>query len=232
MHKLLGIILIGAATLLHAQVTMYRGTSFRVPPHCKQVAILGSTPHPTQFLAEGGTIQDLKKINLEDFLDVEYLYDSFKNTLELCMYNNIDHLVIAYLPAHFVAQRAAYPLPVYEQAMDHFLRRIGPQIKNVILKVQAVMDCKIPVTLIMPPRKVLKTVPSTFDSNEHRIQHYIRTFPRLKGLKEPLQVAIINNRGSGQNDAIMRYLSYEYVLQVPLHFTVLELEKDKFHKYI
>lgn len=227
----LGILLL-ISSLLNAQVIMYRGTSFRVPRTCKHLAILGSTPHPTQFLAKGGTVHDLKKINLEDFLDIGYLRDSFKNTLQLCMQNNIDHLVIAYLPAHFVAQRAVYPLSMYEQVIDHFLKRIGPQIKNIISMVLDEMECTMPVTLIMPPRKLLKTVPVAFDSNEHRIQHYIRTFPRLKELQQPLHISIINNRGSEQNEAIMRYLSYEYVLQVPLQFTVLELEKDKFHKYV
>ncbi len=232
MNKVWGILLL-ISSLVNAHVTIYRGTSFRVPRACKNLAILGSTPHPTQFLAQGGTVNDLKKIKLEDFLDVPYLRNSFKNTLQLCMKNKVDHLLIVYLPAHFVAQRAAYTLPVYKQAIEHFLKRIGPQIKNIICKVAGEMGCKIPVTLIMPPRNLLKKVPCSFASSEHRVQHYIRSFPRLKGFtSSSLNISIINNRGSEQNEAIMKYLTYEYLLQIPLHFTVLELENDRFHKYI
>lgn len=234
MNKIFYVLFIGMSLSLNAQVAMYRGTSFCVPHRCKHLAILGSTPHPTQFLAQSGTMDDLRKIRLADFLDIEYLHDSFKNTLKLCMHNNIDHLLIAYLPGHFVAQRAAYALPVYERSMNSFLERIGPQIAAMIRTVAHEIGCEIPVTLVLPPRKVLKTVPIAFSSNEHRIQHYIRSFPRLKGLTvRPFQISIINNCGSDeQNEGIMRYLSYEYVLQTPLNFSVLELKKEKFHNYI
>jgi len=194
---------------------------------------LGSTPHPTQFLAQGGTINDLRRIRLADFLDVEYLCGSLRNTLQLCMKNNVDHLLIAYLPAHFVAQRAAYRLSVYERCINVFLKRIGSQIAAMISAIADEMGSEIPVTLVLPTRKMLRTVPLAFDSDEHRIQHYIRTFPQLKGIADkPFQLSVINNRNSDQNDAIMKYLSYEYVLQMPLHCTVLELDKDKFHRYI
>ncbi len=218
---------------LGATVKLYRGTAFRVPRTCKKLAILGSTPHPTQFLANGGNIHDLKKINLQDFLDMEYLCTSWRNTLQLCMHNNIDHLLVTYLPGHFVAQRQAYPLPIYEREMYSFLRRIAAHIVDVIRATAHELGCIIPITLIVPPRSMLKAVPEAFDSDEHRIQHYIRSLPRLKGIAhKPLHIAIINNRGSDQNEAIMRYLSYEYILQAPLRFSVLELEKEKFHVYI
>jgi len=219
--------------VLHADVTMYRGRSFRLPRTCKHLAILGSTPHPTQYLTQGGAIKDLKNITLADFLDVEYLRDSLRSTLQLCMKNNVDHLLIAYLPAHFVAQRTVYRLSVYERCIRAFVKRIGSQVADLIRSVAREMGSEISVTLVLPTRKALRTVPFAFDSDEHRIQHYIRTFPRLKGIADkPFKLSIINNRNSDQNDAIMKYLSYEYVLQQPLHCTVLELDKEKFHRYI
>jgi hypothetical protein len=232
MRKILLIVLVSCS--LNAQVTMHTTSAFHVPSTCRNIAILGSTPHPTRFLSKNKILEDLSKIDLNDFLDLEYLRDSFEDTLDLCMNHGVDHLLIAYLPGHFVEQRASCSLARFEKSMNAFVKRVGHQVSKVFSAVAKKKKCTIPITLILPPRETLKTVPVAFNSDDHRIQHYIRSFPQLKGLSPTgdYTISIVNNRDSNQNAGIMSYLSYEYVLKAPLNFSVLELKKEKFHKYI
>ncbi len=223
-------------SISNARVKVYRGDSFRVPRTCKHLAILGSTPHPTQFIAnQTGTIDSLKKIKLSDFMDVEYLRDSYKNALFLCMHNQVDHLLIAYLPAHFVELRADYDTHIYVQAIRNFLKSITPQIKALIREVAQEIGCITPVTLVTPNKKGILRVPSFFESKEQKVQHYIRSFPHLKGIRGDtvMRLSIINNQGAEQqNEKIIRYLSYEYLFEGSLNFTTLELDKKTVHKYL
>src|ERR1700689_2328388 len=61
-------------------VTVISGGTYQVPSSCKHLALLGSTPHPTQYLHDHDMDYNrLWRLQLEDFIDVEQLQESFKN---------------------------------------------------------------------------------------------------------------------------------------------------------
>lgn len=114
------------------QITAYIGDQFVIPHDCKHIALLGCTPHPTQYLMDHDNNKELiRNIHIEDFLDIEYVTDSFVRTFEICKNEQIDHLIIAYLPIYFVRMR-----PILgDQFVPYsrmFLNNIVPEIKKLI----------------------------------------------------------------------------------------------------
>ncbi len=235
MNKILLLIGLISSTCF-ATVTIYRGNTFRVPRSCKHLALLGSTPHPTAFLSKQNySINSLRKLPLSRFLDVDYLKESFKQALTQCTEAHIDHLLITYLPAHFYEMRAHLPAYEYERGIRYFLRSIKPQIASLITEVADELKCSFPITVVLPTKKSIQEVPSSFTSSEQRVQHYIRSFPTLSNLSKTksLNLSIINNKGSQEQTAyIEKYLSYEYVLTAHFNFQLLELNHTKFHRYL
>src|SRR5271154_6740858 len=88
------------------RVDAYVGDYFFIPDNCKHIALIGCTPNPTDYLKEHrNTPGILQTVALHDFLDMEYVRDSFDRTFLRCIEHGVEHLVIAYLPIYYVQMR-------------------------------------------------------------------------------------------------------------------------------
>lgn len=214
-------------------VNIYTSEIFYIPKNVKHLALLGCTPQPGKFVQQKCNVEALKNIKLNEFLDIEYLRDSFTTVLTLCKNNNIDHLLIAYLPVYFVDLKQILGSQFIEGSID-FFNAIKPQIQNLLQDIQNDMHCAVPITIIIPTIAKLKQIPNRRIDNAERIQFLIKQFPKIGNLNSSHieMITIINNKGSDQNEDIINYLSYEYLLDKKLNYGVLETNKEKFHKYI
>lgn len=217
--------------LRDASVTRSTGTTFAVPQGCKRLALLGCTPHPTEYLSHKKDPKTMANLTLKDFLDRDDLKDSFTQVLKICEDNKVDHLLIAYLPIYFVSMRKL----LQERFVDEceiFLHTIAPQIADVIKTLKKELGISVPVTLVIPSREALEKTPRAIGSSEDRVRYSIKQFPHLDGIDHLEDILIINNKGSSQNDGIIRYLRYEYLLEPPVSYTTRETSKKRFHAYI
>ncbi len=174
-------------------------------------------------------------LTLEDLIDINDLEDSFKQVLHLCIKNKVDHLLIAYLPIYFVKMKMLTGKKFIEQSHE-FMTIIAPQVARFIENIAQKEQITIPITIVVPPKEALEKVPSSIISKEDRVRYLIKQFPKLT-LTDTQTILIINNKGSSnkgssQNDGIIRYLKYEYLFDKPLTYEVCETDKKRFHKYL
>lgn len=221
-------------TIAHSAVTHKTSNSFKVPHSTKRLGLLGCTPHPAQYIkTHGYNRKKMRTIQLADFLDVDYLRDSFDQVLLLCKQHNIDHLLIAYLPVYFIDMHEL----VHHQfvtASSRFLRTIVPQMEQLIKEEVHKLDCNSSITIVVPPRSSLKRVPQHRIPLDERIRYLIKQFPHLNGISSSDldTLVIINNQGEDdQNENIIRYLKYEYLFEKPLKYETININKPKFHQY-
>lgn len=214
------------------RVCVYTGDSFFIPHETKNLALLGCTPHPSAYLARyDNNSKLLSTITLNDFLDKDYLCDSFKRTFTLCKEHHIDHLLIAYLPIYYLAMYKQLGTQFVKNCrtfLDQILKEIPLLIEQIIREV----DFKGKVTLIAPPDYQLSRVPSTLENLEERFRYLIKQFPTLKNLSESAleKITIINNKASQEDDALIDYLKYEYLYEKRVIFEKLNIEKERFHE--
>ena len=211
-------------------VTVSQGAVFSVPKGVNRLALLGCTPHPTNYLEKVATPRKMADLTLADLIDLHDLEDSFRQILHLCVTHKVDHLLIAYLPIYFVKMRQLTG-PQFLEASNTFLTTIAPQVKAFIETIARKEGITVPITLVVPPRTVLEKVPCTIGSGESRVRYLIKQFPHLV-LNDTKPILIINNKGSDQNEGIIRYLQYEYLFDNPLTYEVCETDKKRFHKYL
>ena len=211
-------------------VSVSTGTSFVIPKGCKRLALLGCTPHPTVYLSQKNP-KALNTLELKDILDLDDLKDSFTQVLRICENNQIDHLLIAYLPIYFVKMRQLLKERFVPEA-EAFLKAIAPQIATFIQELKKELDIQLPVSLLIPPKAALEKVPIELVSPEERVRYSIKQFPKLIGIDRLDSLVIINNKGSSQNDGILRYLRYEYLFEPPISYEVYGTQKERFHKYL
>lgn len=218
---------------LQQQVVVSQTGVFYVPKSCKHLGILGSTPHPTLYVKKQKQL-DLQAIKLQDFLDITALKDSFTKTVQLCEKQGIDHLLIAYLPVYYAKLKNEFGERA-SSMVSIFLRSISPQIRELIQDVLISMDSALPVTLMLPTYNELKRIPDEVVSEEQYAQFLIKQFPALDWSDSDLQyITIINTKldEGEQNNAIERYLQYEYLYNKPVQFMQAAIEKPRFHTYI
>ncbi len=231
---LIGIIGIYVCThQITERVNVYTGTTFFIPAQVRNLALLGCTPQPSIYLQNKDNRRFLSSIKLNKLLDIDYLKDSFEQTITLCKHNSVDHLLIAYLPIYFSDIKQSNPETFIDDCTT-FLENIAPQIKTLIEEIMKTMDYSIPVTIILPTRKELEKVPSGRMTNKQRIQFLIKQFPQLINLNtsDLRIITIINNKNSDQNEEIINYFEYEYLFNKPIEYSILSTDKEKFHKYL
>lgn len=216
------------------QVQVYSGDSFVVDPHCKHIALLGCTPHPTTYLKEDKNRQiSLENIKIADFLEVDYLLDSFSRTILLCSQEHIDHLVIAYLPVHFIEMRELLGDQFISQCRM-FLNRIGAEIKPIIEQTVEALGFKGNISLILPTDYSIERVPEKIGSLDERVRYLIKELPTLKDIANSSLaiISIINNKPSEEDDKLIDYLKYEYLYEIDhIEFRKYAIGKERFHQY-
>ena len=243
MHKVIRIILIssflvstGAFLFFQykarpSQIHAYIGDEFRIPEQCKHIALLGCTPHPTNYVKRHANNPELlDSIKLGDFLDLDYLGDSFNRTFMLCKENDIDHLVIAYLPIYYLGMHQLLG-DGFVKSCRLFLDRIIKEIVPFIEKEAQKVGYRGQITVIVLPDYQLARVPMDLAGIEDRIRYLIKQFPRLKNISgSGLQtITIINNKESQEDDVIINYLKYEYLYEKPIMYKKLTTGKERFH---
>ena len=212
-------------------IVYYTGSTFQVPKGCARLALLGCTPHPTAYLSQKPLPKRLSELTLEDILDMSYLEDSFSQVLKICKDEKVDHLLIAYLPIYFVKMKQLLKDAFIKEAQG-FLKAVAPQIASVISNLKHKLGITLPVTLVLPTQEALERIPTSFVSSEERVQYSIKQFPQIEGRDKLKEIIIINNKGSSQNEGIIRYLRYEYLYDPPVSYLVRDTQKERFHRYI
>ncbi len=232
-YPLIGLLLIIVGLFYYSRIpseaTVLTGSTFTVPTGCKRVALLGCTPHPMVYLSQKNPKQ-MANLMLKDVLDLDDLKDSFSQVLRICEDTKMDHLLIAYLPIYFVKMRQLLK-ELFVSECHIFLQTIAPQIAKFVRDLKNELGITVPVTLVIPPREALEKVPDQIVSPEQRVQYSIKQFPRLSGIDRLEEILIINNKSTSQNEGIIRYLQYEYLLEPPVRYTTIETSKERFHTY-
>jgi hypothetical protein len=216
-------------------VTHTIANSFIIPYHTKRLGLLGCTPHPAQYIKmHGYSRKKMRTLKLDDFLDIDYLRDSFDQVLLLCKQHVIDHLIIAYLPIYFADMHQLIHHN-FVAGVQSFFKSIAPQMRNLIKEEADRLNCTTNITIIVPPRSALKKVPANRITMDDRIRYLIKQFPQRKNFSNSdlETIVIINNQGEDdQNDTIIRYLKYAYLFEKPVAYETINTNKPKFHKYL
>lgn len=212
-------------------IASYTSDTFTIPLECKHLALLGCTPHPTRYLEEhGNDAALLHSLRIQDFLDLDYVTDSFIRTFELCKEKEIDHLLIAYLPIYYVRMR-----PILGDQFVHYCRvyftKVVPALLQVIEQAQQQTNYYGKTTLITPTDKALSQIPKSIDDRNDRTRYLIKQFPKLHNIScSPLEtITIINNAHSQEDNMLIAYLKYEYLFEKPIAYHKATLNKERFH---
>ncbi len=224
-------IMVYTTSMHRQQVHAYVGDYFVIPSESKHIALLGCTPHPTEYIKKNNNSRQLlHTIKLADFLDIDYVRDSFKKTFSLCKEHDVDHLVIAYLPIYYSGMRKLLG--------EHFVDGCRIFFKRIIQEIIAIIEQSIvdteftgDVTLIIPPDYQLARVPQEISGIDERIRYLIKQFPVLKNISgSSLEtITIINNRASREDDRLIDYLQYEYLYEKRIAFKKSDTGKERFH---
>jgi len=210
-------------------VSLIYATDFNIKNNIRNLAIMGCTPHPTNFLQKNQNIS-LKNINLKEFLDIQDLENSFEDLINCCRDNEVDHLLIPYLPVHYIKLKEILDNNFIKE-ITYFLDSSSAEIKEIITKVKNKLNYDKNITIILPTKKSLKQIPNYELSYEDRIAYLIKQLPKLKGINNLDNIIIINNKGSRQNEELINYLKYEYLFEKPIRYRIATLNKEKFYKY-
>lgn len=220
---------------MSSTITYRTSNSFTIPYTTKRLGLVGWTPHPAHYIkTHGYSRKKMRNLKLDEFLDVEYLRDSFDQVLLLCKQYNIDHLLIAYLPVYFIDMHELTHNKFVSGARL-FFKSVVPQIQQLIQEEAQKLKCTTNITIIVPPHAALKKVPSSRIPIDDRIRYLIKQFPQLKNFSnsELETIVIMNSQGEDdQNDNIIRYLKYEYLFEKPVKYETINTNKPKFHKYL
>lgn len=228
-------LLIGASAPMifynDTNVQVYTGDTFYIPAGCRNLGLLGCTPHPAHYLKEhGNDAQLLETITLSTFLDVDYVRDSFDRTFALCNVHQIDHLLIAYLPIYYIGLKQQLG-DQFMSGCRHFFSRIVPEITSLITKSAVAVGYHGGVTLIIPPDYQLALVPQQLADTAERMRYLIKQFPKLNNISQSeLQtITIINNKNSDEDDMLVNYFKYEYLYEKPVEYKKCDTGKERFH---
>ncbi len=229
--------LIIASSLVHKKsnptyVHVYEGDSFRIPKTTKQCALLGCTPNPSQFLKKhNNNAQLLHNLKIDNFLDRDYLIDSFDRTLLICKEQAIDTLIIAYLPIYFIELRQLLGNNFIHEC-TLFLRNFAKEIVPLITQRAATVGYPGHIMLIIPPDYQLAKIPISPISVDERIAYLIKQFPRITNIAQSSldTITIINNAANKEDDMLITYLKYEYLFEKPINYKTCSIGKERFHK--
>ena len=168
---------------------------------------------------------------MDDFLDREYVRDSFVRTFNVCKEQGVDHLIIAYLPIYFVRMRQVLG-GEFVASCRKFLSTITSEMTKLIEDAAQQADYKGQATLIIPPDYQLARVPLDSPDNEDRVRYLIKQFPVLRNMKESSLklITIINNEQSAEDAMLIAYLKYEYLYEKPITYRTCSTGKKQFHK--
>ena len=188
--------------LSSSKINIYTGDYFNVPENCKHIALIGCTPHPTNYLKnKDNKFELLHNIKLNDFLDIEYLNDSFQRTFKICSDNKVDHLVIAYLPIYYIGLRQVFGNQ-FVRSCRVFLYRIIKEIESIIQNTSKSAGFAGNITLILPTDSELAKVPQNIADINERIKYLVKQFPRIENFNQLQTMTIINNKKSDEDDKI------------------------------
>ncbi|MFA6066334.1 MAG: hypothetical protein WC707_04115 [Candidatus Babeliaceae bacterium] len=213
------------------RVLVYTGDQVILTHHAQHVALLGCTPHPTAYLKRNNNNGELlRTLKLEDFLDIEYLKNSFERTFSCCKEQKIDHLIIAYLPVYYVDMRELLGKD-FVQYCRVFLNRMAQEMPDIIEKTARASAFTGTTTLVIPPDYQLERVPHYLNGMPERIKYLIKQFPRITNKAKLETITVINNTQSQEDDMLIDYLQYEYLYEKPITYKKCVTGKDRFHKY-
>lgn len=205
----------------------------QIPKETNHIGLLGCTPHPSNIITQNSTVSEIKKIKLEDFVDVNDLTDSFSQVIKLCIDNSIDTLIIAYLPVYFVdfKQKVKDNFIIFSVL---FLEKIAPQIHQLLKSISNELHYNGKIFLVLPSTHKLYHVPESRISFDERVRYLIKQFPKLFAIEKSKleKISIINNKDTEQNEGLINYLKYEYLFEKPIQYTTLSTNKKRFHKYL
>ncbi len=214
-------------------VTCYTGNHIYLKRDDKHVAFLGCTPHPTKYLKElpNHHIAILNEITLSKIIDIDDLFDSFCKTLFICKNNNVDHLIIAYLPIYFMELKQLLGKN-FIQGIQQFFKNIVPSIIMLISQAKIHSRYTGNITLILPPVDQLTLIPEHFNHPATRTAYLAKQFPRIKNIDAcPIEtITIINNENDAESRELINYFSYTYLLKKPITYQIHAIGKKRFHK--
>ncbi|HEX2977760.1 MAG TPA: hypothetical protein VHO47_01430 [Candidatus Babeliales bacterium] len=214
------------------RVRIYTAINFEIPKNCKTLGIIGCTPHPTQYLKDNPHAS-FDQISLQEFLDVAYMEDSFYKTFEQCKQQNIDHLLIAYLPIYFVEMKRLKDAHFIKTCRS-FFSSIKEEVKELIKKTAKKSNYLGEITLILPAEEQLLKIPAFLENADERIAYLVKQLPSLKNLSSSdlKTVVIINNVECTESEKIIELLKYEYLFERKIEYLSCAIGKERFHKGI
>ncbi len=213
------------------KINVYTGDNFVIPANCKKLAFTGCTPHPSKYLKEkNGGIELLKTITLNDFLDVEYLRDSFDRTFSLCKQHEADHFLLAYLPIYYIEMHPILKED-FMQGCRIFLDRIVDDIVELMQESMDRIGFNKEVTLVIPTDYQIAHVPHELSGMDERVKYLIKELPKFKDISKSSlsSVLLINNIASVEDEKLISLLEYEYLYEKPISFDKSAIDKKPFH---
>ncbi|MBA3953786.1 hypothetical protein H0X48_00495 [Candidatus Dependentiae bacterium] len=220
----------------HTAFSIQQATCFIPQVSTRRLGIIGCTPHPTYYLKKNGYIlSSFNKLALNDFLDREYLADSYRELFVLCKKHCIDELLIAYLPIYFADLGLTFKDNT-SMVVERFFKIIMPELRVIIEQSLQLSGYTGKVSLVLPTSDKFAQLPlrQTVDISM-RIRYLVKHMPRIRFSPNLQEIVIINNKQStetNENAELINLLLYEYVLERPLNYTTLSLSKTIFHSYV
>lgn len=211
-----------------------------IPPTTSRLGLLGCTPHPTVYLKNFANATQrmlaIEKIDISDFLDIDYLKDSFTKTFLICKDQQIDHLVMAYLPIYFVDMQILLEND-FLKASQIFLAGMKSQITPLIDSAAKTAGFTGSFQLVLPTAEQIQETPKYISSQDQRTAFLVRHFPYFDNLKnsQVKTLVIINNSppseiDNNEDNDLITLFRFIYLTQKELTFEQYGTGKTRFHK--
>jgi hypothetical protein len=215
------------------KIEVLKADSFSISSSCRRIALLGATPNPTFYLkSKDDWFTAISRIILKDFLNEEFLLDSYCRVLNICNEQFVGTVILAFLPSYYADIR--YKLKEhFIEGIETFFERIIPQIYSLLEKAIEKTEFKGNIVLALPTEKQLNLMCRSLTDEDENICFFVKQYPHLEDIhKSQLEeIIIITNSGlEAQSKKVVEYLKYEYLFEKDLKYSTYYTGKRRFHE--
>jgi hypothetical protein len=199
------------------------------------IGLAGFTPHPTEYIKKNiNNIEniDFDAINIEKIIDIEYFKESVEKKIICCKKNNINLLIVAFLPVYYTEMIKILGLKKSQYIYEEFNRVYLPIIFNFYKNISKKLNYLGEIIISIPPSDFLKDLPSKSLSDEERGCFLISQFPTLNfSENEEYTILVINSFPSSEDRNIIKNLQKKHPTN-NFFYKIDHINKNKFYKYI